>query len=146
MLVVILALLPAAIATAIALGQILFYLLIGLVIIGGLIFLIMHPDILLGILGGALALAAPIASVYAVMWVAAQAEKRWPCILQRIGYGSGATFCATIALVTPFSASRPNDDGTGKLIVFIFFGLIAVVLGWCTLKAKPADTSKWFKT
>lgn len=146
MLVVILALLPAAIATALALGQILFYVLIGVAILAAIIFLIANPDILLGLLGAAIVFAGFIVGCYAVMWAAAQAEKKWPCILQRLGYGSGAIFCAGVALVAPFTSSRPGEAASGKIFVFLFFGLIAGALGWWSMKAKPTDTSKWFKS
>lgn len=145
MIVVILALLPYAIATAIALGQILFFLLLAALAVLALIYLIANPDVLFGILGAAGIFVAFIAGGIGVMHAAARAEKRWPCILQRAGYGSGALLGAFMAVALPLDgASRGTPPGE-MLIGFLFFGGISGVLGWWATKAKPTDTSKWFK-
>jgi hypothetical protein len=145
MLIVILALLPAAIATAVALGQILFYLLVAATAIFAVVYLLIHPDVLVDLLGLAAILIGFMAATYGVMWLAARVEKQWPCILQRLGYGSGAFFCALLAVLLPLDALKRGTPAGEMLALFVIFGLIAAALGWWTTKAKPTDTSHWFK-
>ncbi len=71
MLVVILALLPAAIQTAIALGILAWHLFLGALAIGAVIFLLYHPELLswLIAIGGGFA---------AIIWTASKIEASWP--------------------------------------------------------------------
>ena len=145
MLIVILALLPAAIATALALGQILFYALIAVAILGGVLFLIINPDVFLGLIGAALILAALIVAGYAVMWGAARLERKQPGMLHRLGYGSGALLAACAGIAFALDSVK-RDVPLGEVFaLFLIFSLIAGVLGWWAMKAKPTDTSKWFR-
>ena len=145
MLVVILALLPAAIATALALGQILFYLLLVAAAVLFVIYLLLNPDLLLGLISIAAIFVGFIAACYGVMWVAAQVEKQWPCILQRLSFGSGALLSGVLAIALPLDGMKRGTPAGEMLALFIIFGAIAAALGWWTTKAKPTDTSKWFK-
>jgi hypothetical protein len=91
MLVVILALLPAAIQTAIALGIIAWYGILGIATIGVIVFILYHPELLFWLI-------AIVFGFIAIVWSMVRLETRWPGGLERIGYGLTFVFGADLAL------------------------------------------------
>jgi hypothetical protein len=101
MLVVILAPLAAAVATAIALAEILIYLFSIALIIGGVTFLLLNPEALLAVVVVVAGFLGLMAAGYGVMWLVARVERRWPGLMWRVGFGSGALLCGCLALWLP---------------------------------------------
>lgn len=138
MLIVILALLPAAIQTAIALGILAWYLFLRLLALGAVIFLLYNPVLvfwLIAIGGGFIA----------IIWSSAQLETRWPGILQKLGYGSVSLISAAMGMVVVLdSFSRSKNMGDALFMALICW-TVAIVSGWYVTKAKPVDTSQWLK-
>lgn len=138
MFVVILALLPAAIQTAVVLGILAWYVFLGALAIGACIFLLYNPALLFWLItiGG---------GVLAVTWGAAQIETRWPGSLQKIGYGSAAFISVMIGfIVIADSASRNKNMGDAFAMAIICW-IFAGGFGWFMRKAKPIDMSQWLK-
>lgn len=138
MIVVILALLPAAIQTAIALGILAWYLFLGALAIGAVIFLLYHPELLFWLIaiGGGFA---------AIIWIAAKVEASWPGGLEKIGYGSASLFAGTLGIIIVIdSINRDKNIGDA-----LFMALICLAAsfwcGWRATRAKAVNTSQWLK-
>lgn len=138
MLVVILALLPAAIQTAIALGIIAWYGILAIAAIGVIVFLLYHPELLFWLM-------ASIFGFVAIVWSMIQLETRWPGGLERIGYGSASVFGAGLGVgVIIDSLNRGKNMGDASVMALICF-VGAVAAAWRCSRAKPIDTSQWLK-
>lgn len=138
MLVVILALLPAAIQTAIALGFLAWYLFLALLAIGAIIFLFFNPVLLFWLI-------AIGSGFFVITWTSVQLETRWPGILQKLGYGSVSVISIILGFVVVLdSLSRGKSTGDAFAIALIFWA-VAIGAGWFVKKAKPVDTSQWLK-
>jgi hypothetical protein len=145
MLVVILALLPAAIATALALGQILFYLLILAIIVFVMIYLVLNPSLLLELMSIAFFIFIFFIVSYGVMWIAAHVEGKWPRALQRLCFGAGALMSISLAIGLIIDGLKRGMPMSETLLILGIFGVITAIFVWLSIKAKPIDTSKWFK-
>lgn len=138
MLIVILALLPAAIQTAIALGILAWYLFIGLLAIGAVIFLLYNPVLLFWLIaiGG---------GFFVITWSGVRLEKRWPGILQKLGYGSVSLISAVMGIVVILDSISHNKNMTDALFMALICWAVAIASGWYVTKAKPVDPSQWLK-
>ena len=138
MLVVILALLPAAIQTAIALGILAWYLFLALLAIGAVIFLLFNPVLLFWLIaiGG---------GFFAITWTSVQIETRWPGILQRLGYGSVSVISTIIGFVVVFDTLNRGKNTSDAFVMALIFWAVAIAAGWYVKKAKPVDTSRCLK-
>ena len=138
MLVVILALLPTAIQTAIALGILAWHLFLGILAMGAIIFLFFNPVLLFWLIaiGG---------GFFAITWTSVQLETQWPGILQRLGYGSVSVISTIMGFVVVFDTlSRGKNTGDAFVMASICWA-VAIAAGWYVKKAKPVDTSQWLK-
>ena len=138
MLIVILALLPAAIQTAIALGILAWYLFLGLLAIGAIVFLLYNPVLLFWLI-------AIGSGFFAMTWISAQLEARWPGILQRLGYGSVSLISAVMGFVILFDSFSRNKSISDAFIVSLICWVVTIWTGISAKNAKPLDTSQWLK-
>jgi hypothetical protein len=145
MLVVIVALLPAAIATALALGQILFYLLILAIIVFAMIYLVLNPSLLLELMSVAFFIFVYFIASYGVMWIVAQVETKWPRSLQRLCFSAGALMSISLAIGLIIDGLKRGMPMSETLLILGIFSAITTLFVWFMIKAKPIDTSKWFK-
>lgn len=138
MLIVILALLPAAIQTAIALGILAWYLFLALLAIGAVIFLLYNPVLLFWLIaiGGGFVV---------ITWSGVRLETRWPGILQKLGYGSVSLISGIMGLVVMLDSFSRNKNMTDALFIALICWAVAIASGWYVTKAKPVDPSQWLK-
>lgn len=135
MLIVILALLPAAIQTAIALGILAWYLFLGLLALGAVIFLLYNPVLLFWLIaiGG---------GFVGIIWSGVQLETRWPGFLQKLGYSSVSLISAGMGMVVVLDSFNRNKNMTDAWFMALICCAIAIVSGWYVTKAKPVDPSQ----
>ena len=136
MLVVVLALLPAALVTAFALGRILFLLLGAVLAFLAVIFLLANPPVLITILVLISIYFGLIAIARSIVWIVTAIERKWPDILYRIGFGviGFASLIAAIAIsITHVRSGLKLAEG---LLIFLAFGTISLVFLWVALSLK----------
>jgi hypothetical protein len=136
MLVVILALLPAAIQTAIALGILAWQLLLGALAIGVVIFLFYHPLLVFWLIAIGV-------GFVAIIWVAIKIEAFWPGGLEKMGYGS-VSLCTTTLIAFIDTINRGKNIGDAFFIALICLA-VAFWAVWRATRPKPLDTSQWLK-
>ncbi len=138
MLVVILVLFPAAIQTAIALGIIGWYGILGIAAIGIIVFLLYHPELLFWLI-------AIVFGFVAIVWSMVRLETRWPGGLERIGYGLTSVFGAGLGLIVIIdSINRGKNIGDASIMALICF-VGAIAAAWRCSRAKPINTSQWLR-
>jgi hypothetical protein len=138
MLVVILALLPAAIQTAIALGILAWYLFLGVLALGAMIFLLYHPELLFWLIaiGGGFA---------AIIWIAVKIEAYWPGGLEKLGYGSASFFAGAVRIIVVIDGINRDKNISDALFMALICLAASFWAGWRTTRAKPVNTSQWLK-